>query len=209
MTMPERWRRALALIFGLLVAWPLAVAAALSEQDLNDIRQVENYLAKLSTLQAKFVQIGPHGELAEGDLYLRRPGRLRFEYAPPAPQLVVADGTWLVLYDRELRHFDRLPLFETPLSVLLAEKIDLMEKVEVVRVERAPGQLQITMVDRKRPREGSLSLVFETPSLALRQWHVRDAQGAVTTISLSDTQLGVALRPELFVFREPGKFPSE
>lgn len=193
----------------LLLALPQVALAGLSEQDLGDIKQVEQYLGKLSTLQARFVQTGPNGELAEGELYLRRPGRLRFEYAPPAPQLVVADGTWLVLHDRELQHYERLPLYETPLGVLLAEKIDLKDKVEVIQVERVPGQLRLQMVDRQRPREGSLTLVFETPSLALRQWHVRDAQGAVTTVSLFDTQLGGSFKPELFVFRETQKFPRQ
>lgn len=174
--------------------------AALSEQDKADVARVTDYLQDIRSLSARFVQIGPNGELANGTLYLRRPGRLRFEYNPPTPLLVVADGTWLVLHDTELDQVNRWPVYKTPLGVLVAKKVDLEDKVEVVRVARRPGVLSLTIVDRAAPDEGAIELVFSEPALSLRQWHVRDAQGGITNVSLSETKLNVDLPPTLFFF---------
>ena len=169
----------------------------------RSITRVEQYLGAIETLSAKFVQIGPNGELASGRFYLRRPGRMRFEYDPPTPLLVVTDGIWLVLHDRELEQVDRFPLFKTPISVLVAEEIDLREKIKVTRIERQPGILRMRLVDANSPDEGWLSLAFSDPPMTLRNWHVKDAQGGVTNVALDDMQVNIPLDPELFVFTDP------
>lgn len=189
--------------------WPLAAGTALarlSDADRADIAKVEDYLNGITTASAKFTQIGPNGGLSRGTFYMRRPGRLRFEYDPPVPLLIVADGVWLVLYDRELKQVNRFPLYETPLGVLVADKIKLSGDVQVTRVDRQGGILRVRMIDTNRPDEGWLSLAFSEPPLELRQWHVRDAQGGVTNIALSDLQTGVKLDPKLFVFIDPEQF---
>lgn len=169
----------------------------------RNITRVEQYLGAIKTLSAKFVQIGPKGELASGKFYLRRPGRMRFEYDPPIPLLVVADGVWLILHDRELEQVDRFPLFKTPISVLVAEIIDLRDDIEVTRVERQPGILRIRLIDKRSPDEGWLSLAFSDPPMTLRNWHVTDAQGGVTNVALDDLRINIPLEPELFVFDDP------
>lgn len=169
----------------------------------SSISQVEQYLGGIKTLSAKFVQIGPKGELASGKFYMRRPGRLRFEYDPPSPLLVVADGIWLILHDRELEQVDRFPLFNTPISVLVAEKIDLREKIKVTRIERQRGILRMRLIDNNSPDEGWLSLAFSDPPMTLRNWHVKDAQGGVTNVALDDMRVNIPLDPELFVFDDP------
>ena len=79
----------------------------------------------VTTLEGNFVQVGHDGELSEGQFYLRRPGRIRFEYQPPNQALVIADGTWVGVYDTRLNTLDRIPLGQTPLSILLKKRVDL------------------------------------------------------------------------------------
>ncbi len=178
-------------------------AAPLSEQDLADVARVEAYLNSIQTLKARFLQVGPDGGLSEGNFYLRRPGRLRFEYDPPIPVLMVADGTWVVFYDSEIEQVTRVPLNSTPLAVLVRDPIRLQGSVTVTRVERATGTLRLTLLDSDEPDEGSITLVFSDRPLALRQWLVRDPQGLETTIAMSKVQYNLILDPALFVFFEP------
>ena len=190
----------------LLLALPAAAEMAnakLSEADRQAVKQVQAYLLRITTLTAKFVQIDPNGALSRGDLYLRRPGRLRFEYAPPTPILVVADGVWLILFDKELQQANRWPVGDTPLGVLVAEEIDLLKDLIVDRVERRAGSLKVRLRDPDRPDEGSLELVFATPALELRNWQATDAQGGITNVTLSEVQHDVTLDPKLFVFHDP------
>ena len=191
---------ALALGVGIVQA---PAAAPLSEQDLADVARVEAYLNSIQTLKARFLQVGPDGGLSEGNFYLRRPGRLRFEYDPPIPVLMVADGTWVVFYDSEIEQVTRVPLNSTPLAVLVRDPIRLQGSVTVTRVERATGTLRLTLLDSDEPDEGSITLVFSDRPLALRQWLVRDPQGLETTIAMSKAQYNLILDPALFVFFEP------
>ena len=200
----------IAALRSILVALTLGVgigqapaAAPLSEQDLADVARVEAYLNSIQTLKARFLQVGPDGGLSEGNFYLRRPGRLRFEYDPPIPVLMVADGTWVVFYDSEIEQVTRVPLNSTPLAVLVRDQIRLQGSVTVTRVERATGTLRLTLLDSDAPDQGSITLVFSDRPLALRQWLVRDPQGLETTIAMSKAQYNLILDPALFVFFEP------
>jgi outer membrane lipoprotein-sorting protein len=201
---PQSWcalaAQALALTLALVVAAP---AAALSERDRADISRVESYLNRIQSIRARFVQVAPNGGLAEGQFVMQRPGRLRFEYAPPSPILVVGDGRDLVFYDSRLDQVSRIAISMTPLKVLLAETIDFKGRVGVDRVERTPGVLRLVVLDRERPKDGAVTLVFSEAPLLLRQWLVKDPKGLVTSIYLSEMESNPALEPELFVFVDP------
>lgn len=176
--------------------------------DLNraDTARIENYLNGLRTLSGEFLQVGPDGSLSEGRIWLSRPGRLRFEYSPPTPILVVADGTSLIFQDRELGQIDRVPLGFAPLGVLTDDEVHLEDDLEVRSFERAGGPLgllRVTVVDPDRPKEGSVTLVFSQGPLTLRQWLVRDARGLMTTVTLRNVQTNQPVNPNLFVFQEP------
>lgn len=206
---PLGLRMAAVLLAALLSFLALPARAELSAQDRQVVQQAEDYLNSVRTLAADFVQVGPRGEIAKGKVYLRRPGRLRFEYAPPSPLLLVADGRWLVLEDRELEHVDRWPVGETPLAVLVADRVDLGKAVQVTDVKREGGVVRVTLVDRERPGEGHLTLIFNETPFELRQWEVHDAQGGVTHVSLHDVKVNVQLADSLFHYDHFGKFPGD
>ena len=141
--------------------------------------------------------------MARRDVHRHIRSRLRFEYDPPIPVLVVADGTWVVFHDSEINQVTRLPLGSTPLAVLLRDEIRLRGSVTVTEVARATGTLRITVIDSDATDQGSITLVFSDRPLALRQWLIRDPQGQETSIALSEIRYNMILKPELFVFFEP------
>ena len=201
-------RRVLAFALSLVVL-PLRFDGTLAKKRVeNDdaVVQVESYLNSIKTLSAQFLQVDSDGGITNGRLYLRRPGRIRFEYDDPSPLLIVADGFWLILHDRELGQVSRYPLYETPLGVLVDEPVNLREKVEVVRVEQGLGVLRIMVVDRANPDEGWIDITFTKPPLLLRQWKVRDAKGSTIELSLTDIRVNQDLDPNLFFFEDPPAF---
>lgn len=111
-----------------LLARPAAFAQsprALSDADREDIARVESYLESVRTLEARFLQIAPDGSTAEGMFWLSRPGRLRLEYDPPNPNLLIADGRALAHIDRSLQTIAYLPLASTPAGVLVRAEVRL------------------------------------------------------------------------------------
>lgn len=197
----------LLLLLGFLPPSPAGADVArakLNGEDLALVKQIEDYLNEMRTVKARFLQITSEGGFAEGDFYLSRPGRLRIEYDPPMPVLIVADGAFLVYYDRELKQVSHLGLDSTPAGILVAERISLFSgDLIITGFEREAGAARLTVVRAADPLEGTLTLVFSEAPLALKKWLVTDAQGVVTTISLMGAEYGVELDPELFKFKAP------
>ncbi len=178
-------------------------AAAAAPDDAATIARVEAYLNNIRTLSARFVQIADDGGMAQGRFYLARPGRLRFEYDPPVPILIVAEGGWLVYYDSELEEVTYVPTRKTPARLLLGERVTLSGKVTVIDIRHDPGALSLTIRDQEMEEEASLTLVFSDRPLALRQWRVTDAQGRTTRLAFQDMRLNIPLDDKLFKFVDP------
>ena len=181
----------------------LAAAAALAlpaqAQDGRDLARISAYLNALDTAEGGFVQIAPNGETSDGRFFIDRPGRIRFEYTPPNPALVVSDGTWVVVYDMRDCSKQTAPLSSTPLNLLLQERVNLQEKGVVQEIQRRPGQMRVTAVDPDNPGQGSLTLIFNDNPLELRQWIVTDAEGRNTTVALNEIKRGVDIPVRLFL----------
>ena len=189
----------------MIPALPALAPAQMSGVDARDLARISNYLNGVKTLEGNFVQIGHDGELSEGLFYLRRPGRIRFEYRPPNPTLVVADGVWVGVYDTQLNTLDRIPLKSTPLHILLRKKVNLAKEGTIQSIERAPGLMRVKAIDPDEPDQGSITMVFAENPLELRQWIVVDPQGLTTTVALSDMRSNVKLDPNLFFIEDPSR----
>jgi len=165
------------------------------------IAQVETYLNGLSALTANFLQVAADGSTRTGKAWLQRPGKMRFEYDAPDPQLLVAGFGLLVYYDPQLDQTTNIPLSATPLGILLANHVVLSGAVTVTNIERDPGEDRITLIRTGKANEGSLTLVFGTNPLELRQWIVTDAQAKQTRVSLYDIAPGGPFPDSLFTYQ--------
>lgn len=174
--------------------------------DAADVARAENYLNSIHTLKARFFQVAPNGATSGGQAWMERPGRMRFQYDPPAPFLLVAGHGVLVFYDSQLKQTTNIPLGSTPLGILLQENLRLSGALTVTNVTRLPGQLQITVLRTSSPGDGSLTLIFADNPLALRQWIVLDQQRQETRVTLVDVQLGGTFDQKLFQFVDPSFF---
>ena len=173
----------------------------LSAADIAAVKEVDAYLNSVKRLQGDFLQIGADGSMSQGKFYIRRPGRARFEYEPPANQLVVADGFWVAVKEGDAPA-QRIPLSSLPFAPILDENVDLLKQTKVLGVEKAPGVLRIKVTGKDDDLPGTVTLVFDQPKLQLRQWVVTDAQGLQTTVALRNVRSGVEADNSLFVLRD-------
>lgn len=194
---------ALPLLLGPAAALAAATGIQLTPQDEADLGRIQAYLNNIHTLQAHFLQVAPDGAMSQGTVWMDRPGRMRFQYDPPSPFLLVAGGGMLTFEDKSIQQISQAPLRFTPLGILLDDKVSLSGPVTVVGFRRLPGQLQVKLVRTSSPHDGSLTLLFTDPPVALRQWTVLDAQGRETTVTLYNVEQGVNLDPQLFHFVDP------
>lgn len=201
-----RLAAALAALLALSLAAPVPAPAAgrggpaegLSEQQITQVRQINAYFNSLTSVRGRFTQLGPGGEFSEGAFFLLRPGKMRFEYEPPNPILVISDGAWVGIEDRRLRSTQKYPLATTPLSLMLADRVDLFAQARIVAVEERAGDVAVTVRARAGTTPGELTLIFGGADFSLKSWIVVDAQGLRTEVSLFDLVRGASLDPRLF-----------
>ena len=174
--------------------------AQLTPAEQETLDQIAAYLNSLTSLKAKFLQIAPDGSVSQGLAWMERPGRMRFQYDPPSPYLLVAGHGLLVFHDSSLNQTTNILLSSTPLGVLLSPHIEFSGAVTVTDFQQLPGEIDLTLVRTASPGAGSLTLVFSTNPLQLRQWAVRDAQDKVTRVTLYDVELGGRFPDHLFTY---------
>jgi outer membrane lipoprotein-sorting protein len=163
------------------------------------IDRVSNYLTNVQTLVGDFVQVGPDGNRTEGQFYIQKPGRVRFEYSPPAKIDIIADGQSVVVRDRELATQDVYPLSQTPLRFLLSDQIDLLKDTNVVSVS-ADDVFVTVVIEEKQAIVGTnrLMLMFGAKDFQLRQWTVTDSQGYDTTVAVYNLDSTKKPDPSMF-----------
>jgi outer membrane lipoprotein-sorting protein len=201
-----RMRRLLAIVALVLICPAVALAAdapRFNDSQLADLKRVSAYLNAMRQLSGRFLQLGPDGTPTEGNFYLKKPGRMRFEYDKPSPLLVIADGYSLVVQNLSLRTTDRYPLIASPLRMLLSDDIDLTDDDRIRSVRREPGALSVTARQDSGPAQGQITITFADAggTLELRQWEVIDAQAMRTIIVVTALKPDVELSPQLFVVK--------
>lgn len=169
-------------------------AGAASAQQLS-LGQMSQYLNQLQTAQGGFTQINQDGTLSTGQIYIKRPGRIRFEYNPPNDALVVAGGGQLAVFDpRSNVGPDRYPLNQTPLGIILEANVDLGRERMVTNTTSDGTSTTITAQDPDNPQYGNIKLVFTANPVELRQWIITDEFGTETTVILNDLVSGGTIR---------------
>jgi len=164
------------------------------------IDRINGYLSSVQTLSGKFVQVGPDGGRTQGDFYILKPGRVRFEYDDPSPIELIADGQSVVVRDRRLATQDVYPLSQTPLRFLLANNVDLTKDTHLVAIY-ADEVFITVVVEEKNGIVGTsrLMIMFDAKDMQLKQWTVTDPQGYDTTVAIYN--LDSARRPDPNMFR--------
>jgi outer membrane lipoprotein-sorting protein len=202
--LPFSRRAFLGLALAALAVLPSAPAKALSlsAEQQEEINSISAFLNSFTTMQGEFTQVSPKGNLSRGVFYIAKPGKMRFEYAPPNPFLIVSDGKWLTVKNVKKEKGDQFPLSQTPLRLVLANKIDILKETEVLDFQSQDGILSVTLEDKKNTLgSGQLTLVFDKTRNALQQWVVIDGKGRRTTVTLENVVAGVEADPKLFVVK--------
>lgn len=192
-------------ILHLILAPALWVATVLPGlADRIPLSEISDYLNGIQTAEGAFTQINPDGTLSTGRLYIKRPGRVRFEYDPPSDALVMAGGGQVAIFDAKSNQPPhQYPLKQTPLNLILQRKVDL-EQADMVVAHTAEGPTTTVVAqDPEYPEYGSISLVFTGDPVQLRQWIITDDGGSATTVILGDMIFGSDLSSRLFnIIRE-------
>jgi outer membrane lipoprotein-sorting protein len=163
------------------------------------VERANAYFTNLDTLVADFTQVGGDGRRMGGTLYLQRPGKVRFEYDPPATLEVIADGRSVAVRDRKLATQDLYSISQTPLKFLLRERVNLGQDIKITGITNDPNAVRINLEDTTTLGGTSrITLFFDPEVQDLSQWRIVDAQGFQTVVVLNQVQKGRRIDQGLF-----------
>jgi outer membrane lipoprotein-sorting protein len=186
------------LFAAVLSAVAMLFAAALPAQAQIGVPEIEKYFNSIKTLQSRFVQSNPNGSTIQGTLYVRRPGRMRFEYDPPSQLKIVADGFQVTMWDPTTKDFGQWPLGWTAASFLVKDPLSLSGDIRVEKLERVNGLIEATMSQTKKPQDGKVIVRFAESPLTWRGWTIIDNRGQQVSVALTGLQTGMQLADSLF-----------
>jgi len=180
-------------------------ATAFDDKQRALLDRISMYLSSVQTMVGNFVQIGPDGNRTEGNFSIQKPGKVRFQYNPPSPTDIIADGSMVAVRDRRLATQDTYLLSQTPLRYLLADRIDLLHDTNVVSVT-ADDTFASVVIEEKQLAIGTtrLMIMFDAKDLTLKQWTVTDPQGFDTTVAVYNLDTTKKPDPNLFVINYLG-----
>jgi outer membrane lipoprotein-sorting protein len=189
--------------------WEAAVEAAQSatpligEEQEKAVERINAYFNNITNLQGSFEQVDSTDKRTTGRFYVQRPGKIRFDYAPPSGLRIIADGKFLAIEDFDLKTVEKYPVQSTPFKLLLSDAVDLGRDARVVGVESQEGTLSISLEDKTGDAAGTIRLIFDSePELQLKEWIITDAQGLTTRVTVNDVVSGRKVAADFFTSKE-------
>ncbi|GGG01521.1 MULTISPECIES: outer membrane lipoprotein carrier protein LolA [Rhizobium] len=184
-------------LFGLAASAVLPSMASAQSSGGAAAQKIADHFSSVKTMMGEFVQFGPRGEQTGGKFYIERPGRLRFNFEDPSPLRVISDGKNVVVGNIKLKTWDLYPLSKTPLTLLLADRIDLSN--DAVRGVKEESDLTTIVLGNKTIfGDSTITMMFDSKTYDLRQWTITDNQGKDTSVMIYNVKTGVSLDEKVF-----------
>ncbi|HWY62095.1 MAG TPA: outer membrane lipoprotein carrier protein LolA [Rhizomicrobium sp.] len=169
--------------------------------------RVSAYLNSIHSIKSGFVQLGPEGQLDQGEFLLEKPGNLRFAFNPPNPTLIVATGGKIYVKNSKLNTVESYDVSDVPLDLLLDDKVNLKANSAITGIDIHDDSLVVHARTSTNRQQGNITFVFSNPQIELRQWTVKDNQGGTTMVALQNPEVGVPIDETLFAV--PTKAPRK
>lgn len=171
-------------------------------QSTENIQKIENYLNSIKSIEATFVQMASNGSTAEGRLFIKKPNKIRMEYAEPTNVLIVGNGDKIVYNDLDLDQITHIDYDDIPASMILSDKIKIDgEKIKIIDFYQDTGSTSITLDYTNKGDVGPITLVFSNNPMELKQWKIVDPQSVEVSVSLYDAKKDGEIEDEVFKFK--------
>jgi outer membrane lipoprotein-sorting protein len=175
------------------------VGEQLDKKQLELVQKVNGYFNQMADMKGLFVQTNADNKRTRGKFYVKRPGRVRFDYGAPSKLVIISDGQYLAIQDFDLKTDDRIALDNTPFRVLMRKDVDLIRDAHVLLVQDIDDVIVVALEDRNTDNPGRIKLFLaKKPTLELKEWITTDPQGLDTRVELHEMSKTDDLDPNLF-----------
>jgi outer membrane lipoprotein carrier protein len=210
--------RVLFTVASLLLVSALTAPRPAQSQELDAVVDgLESTYSKMNDLKADFTQVAKNRSLgqdvkAEGTVYLKKGGKMRWDYKSPSPQQIVSDGTYLWVYTPELNQVnkgDAPKALAGPAGSFLQGLGKVREEFTVRFLNPAnktdgSGRPVLDLTPKKpTPLLTRLVLTLDPKDHVVRQAVLYDQLQNTVTMSFNRVAINTALGDTLFAFTPP------
>lgn len=174
------------------------------------IRQLDKFFAEVDSFNGRFIQTvfdekGAVVQNAAGDIALDKPGKFRFEYIEPYPQLIMADGEYLWIYDEELLQATAKPIEEAlgnaPIMLLTSIR-PLSQDFEIMDAPTRDGLNWVELIPLIQDTEFH-HIHIGLNEQGVQKMELHDHFSQKTVIEFADLQMNSKLPAKYFQFDAP------
>ncbi len=188
---------------------PAVQGITLDAKQVETVKLVNAYFNQFQNLKGTFLQTDPEKKKLRGKIFVKRPGKLRFEYNLPSRQLIVSDGQQVAIQDLDLKTDDRVQLDQTPFRILLKNDVDILRDARISEVHEVDDLVVITLQDKSPDAPGRIRLFMsKLPQMELKEWVTTDSQGKDTRVELANLVKSEEIDQALFKIVNPGMKPN-
>jgi outer membrane lipoprotein-sorting protein len=176
----------------------------LEPRQVEIVKLVSSYFNGIENLKGTFVQTSPDKKRLRGKVFMKKPGRIRFEYAPPSRQLIISDGKQIAIQDLDINTDDRVMVDQTPFRMLLKTDVDLLRDARILEVQEDADLLIVSVQDKSKDATGKVRLFLQSkPVVELKEWVTTDAQGLDTRLEVANLDKSATVDADLFKITSP------
>jgi outer membrane lipoprotein-sorting protein len=176
----------------------------LDARQIELVKKVSEYFNGIENMRGSFLQTTADNKRMKGKFYMKRPGRIRFEYSPPSRQLIISDGHQISIQDLDINTDDRVMVDQTPFRVLLRKDVELLRDARILEVQEASDLVIVSLQDKAKDASGKVRIFLAlSPQMELKEWVTTDAQGLDTRLEVSDLDRSQPVDAALFKIVSP------
>ena len=181
------------IIFGISVIYIFSTDFVLPKD--NALKLIEDYLGDIRTLQAKFSQTDHTGVVMTGELFLKKPGKIRFSYDPPYNLQIVSKQQAVLIFDPKNSGSGPLiyPMSSTPLSFLVERDLS-----SFINENGKSFELDELLFFKIRNPQYNLSIEFNKNPVSIAGWEFKNKMGEIIRIKLKNVKKNNYLSDEIF-----------
>ncbi len=181
------------IIFGISVIIIFSIEFALPKN--KTLNLIKDYLGDIRTLEAKFSQTNHRGDIMTGDLFLKKPGKIRFSYDPPYNLQIVSKQQAVLIFDPKNSGSGPLiyPMSSTPLNFLIERDLS-----SFINENGESFELDELLFFKIRKPQYNLSIEFNKNPVSIAGWEFENQMGEIIRIKLKNIQKNNYLSDEIF-----------
>lgn len=186
-------KNSLKTISGVFIIFFFSTVVALSENQIST--RIQHYLANMRTLQASFSQLNDMGDIMTGNLYLKKPGKIRFSYDHPHNLQIVSKQQAILIFDPKSNGSGPLtyPLSSTPLGFLIGNDFEAL-----INENGEGSELADKMFIEIQNLQYRLIIKFKKNPVSLIGWEFENQMGETISILLNNVKTNDYMSDEIF-----------